>query len=317
MPVSNFGGLAPDLPVYGNLGLRTVFGMLLPPGARLAAYVRSTGLQDGDDTQIATNLVSTLNAGLARCRSGKNDVVMCLPGHAENFTDGTAMSNLVAGTRIIGIGQGSNMPILRATAAASQLVFNKADVTMAGMHLKLEGFNGITKAVAMTGADNVLYGNDIEVASGAALKSTIAIELATGADRSQIVGNVFRGTNTHNVTNGLLISNALDALKIAFNDMLFSATAANGCINVNAAATNLRINNNAIYNTMTASTAALNFAAAASDGVCWENYVGILTNGAAVSTGIVCGAGVLVKFLENYVTDEPQKSGILNPAAAT
>lgn len=315
MPVPGLGALAPDLPMVASasMGLKTAYGMLLNPGGRVAAYVRSTGAQDGDDAQLINNLYPTLNAGLNLCRAGKNDIVYVLPGHSENITDNTAISNLKDGTRIIGVGQGANMPVIRWTNTAAQMVFDNNDVVMAGLRLRMEGVNGVVKAMAWTGADCVLYGNEIEVASGAALKATIAIELATGATRAQLVGNWFRGTNTHNVTNGVLISNAIDALKIIGNQMLFSATAANGCINVNAAATNLQIGGNIIHNTMTASTASINFAAAASDGMCYDNYCGILANGVASATGIVVGGGCLVKFFQNFTSDEPGKSGVLSP----
>ena len=309
------GGMTPDLPLFAaGYGVRTLWGSHLPPGGQVAAFVRSTGPQTGDDPTLAGKLVLTLDAGLKAVRSGLGDTVYVLPGHSESVIDNTMLTNLVPGTKILGVGRGSNMPVFRWTATGGQWVFNKADVVIAGLRLRMEGANGITKALAWTGADCLLTGCDIEVASGAALKAAIAIELATGATRAEIVGNVFRGSNTHNVTNGLLISNAIDAIRIFGNEMVFSATAANGCCNVNAAATNLRIANNVFYNTMTASTAALNFAAAASDGMVWQNYVGILTDGVAATSGIVIGAGVLAKFFENYVSDEAQKSGKLNPA---
>jgi len=72
-----------DLPnIATGLGHRTKYGsVILSPGARVAAYVRSTGAQSDDDPMLNANLVTTLSAGLARCRSGFNDVVFVLPGH--------------------------------------------------------------------------------------------------------------------------------------------------------------------------------------------------------------------------------------------
>src|SRR3990167_8848841 len=101
----------PSLPTFAvGTGFNTKFGpIVLEPGARVAAYVRSTGAVSDEDPLIATNLVSTLGAGLARCRSGKNDVVFVLPGHSEAVTS-TTLDNLVAGPRVIGCGRGSNRP---------------------------------------------------------------------------------------------------------------------------------------------------------------------------------------------------------------
>lgn len=308
----------PRLPnIVAGYGVSTPFGVLLPPGGKVAAYLRSTGAQDGDDPAIGSNLVTTLANALARVRSGLGDTILVLPGHSESVVDATMLTNLLAGTKIIGVGRGSAMPVFRWTAAASAWVINKGDVIMTGLRLRMEGFNGVTKALQVSGADCAIANCDIEVASGAALKATIAIELVTGADRFEFVGNIVRGTGTHNVTNCLLITNPVDQVRIIDNEMVASATIANGLINVQGIATNLKILRNYLYNTMTASTAALNIANVAVDGIIADNYAGILANGAAVSTGIVLGAAALVKCFQNFACDEPIKSGILNPAAAT
>lgn len=308
----------PKLPmIAAGYGLATPFGILLPPGGMVAAYVRSTGFQTNDDAAIASNWVPTLAAALARVRAGLGDTIVVLPGHSESVIDATMMTNLLAGTKIIGVGRGSNMPVFRWTAAASQWVLNKNDVVISGLRLRMEGFNGVVKAIIQSGADCAIANCDIEVASGAALKATIGIELVTGADRFEFVYNVVRGTGTHNVTNFLLLTNPVDQVRITDNEMVASATIGNGLVNVQGIVTNLKMLRNIVYNTMTASTAAVNVANVAADGVIADNYLGILANGAAVSTGLVLGAAALVKCFQNFACDEPIKSGILNPAAAT
>lgn len=305
----------PRLPfVQSGYGIATPFGVLLPPGGRVAAYVRSTGIADYDDPTIAPNLVTTLAQGLARVRSGKGDTVFVLPGHAESVTDATMLTNLVAGTKIIGVGRGSNMPNFLWSATASQWALNKSDVIISGLRLRLDGANGVVKAILITAADCVLTNCDIEVASGAALKATIAIELGAGSDRTEIVGNIFRGTNTHNLTDGVKIVSAVDQVRITDNEMVFSATAANGLVHFTAAATNTKVLRNYMYNTMTSSSACLVYDAVAVDGIAAENYYAILLNGTAASTGVTFGAGSLIRSFQAFTSDEPQKSGALAPA---
>src|SRR6478735_310820 len=108
---------SPDLPqVSSGAGMKTPFGItLLPPGSRIAAYVRSTGAQAGDDPFTNANLVTTLAAGVARARAGLGDTVVVMPGHNESVTDATMLTGLVAGTRIVGFGRGGNMPVFRWT----------------------------------------------------------------------------------------------------------------------------------------------------------------------------------------------------------
>lgn len=310
-----------DVPFMQNgVGVKTPFGMtLLPPGSRVAAYVRSTGLQSGDDPFTAANLVTTLAAGLARVRSGLGDTVCVLPGHTESVADATMLTNLVPGTRIVGFGRGGNMPVFRWTATASQWVIDDADVVIQGLRLRLEGANGVVKAIVVTAADVGFYGNDVEVASGAALKATIALEVGTGGNRFEFCGNVVRGTATHNVTDGIKVVGVVDQIRINDNEMEFSATAANGLIDVTVAATNIKILRNYMYNTHTASTSCITLGNVAADGLIAENACSVVATGATTSgtTGINFGAAVLVRFFDNLVCNDPRTSGLLLPTVDT
>jgi hypothetical protein len=310
----------PDLPVVSaGAGMKTPFGItLLPPGSRIAAYVRSTGAQSGDDNFTTLNLVPTLAAGLARARAGLGDTVVVMPGHSESVVDATMLNNLVAGTRIVGFGRGSNMPTFRWTATASQWILNDADVTIQGLRLRLEGANGVVKAIVTTAADIGIYGCDIEVASGASNKATIALEVGAASHRFELIGNVFRGTATHNATNGVLLAGVSDQVRITDNEMVFSATAANGLINVTAAVTSLKVLRNVLSNTMTSSTSCITVAAAtAASGVFADNYCAILADGTANATGILFpgSPSATIKCFQNFCSDEPRESGVLSPAA--
>lgn len=305
--------------VAQGYGFVTPFGITLPPGGRVAAFLRSTGAQDYDDPSLARNLVTTLASALLKVRAGLGDTIVVLPGHSESVADNTMLDNLRAGTRIVGCGRGANMPVFRWTATGSQWILNDADVMISGLRLRMEGANGVVKAIAWSGADCALSGCDIEVASGAALKATIAIDIAAGGTRAEIFGNTFRGSDTHNVTDGVLVSGAADQVKICDNVMVASATAGNGLIRVSGAATNILIARNIITNTHTASTACIAIADVASSGMVADNRGSNLNNGTANAQGVVfAGVGTTtVKAAQNYFSDEPGKSGVLTPAVAT
>lgn len=316
---ANLVGSGLDFPsVLGGYGLRTPFGITLPPGGQVAAFVRSSGAQSQDDPIIAGKLVPTLAAALAYCRAGMGDTVIVLPGHSESVIDATMLTNLVAGTNIIGVGRGSNQPVFRFTTTTAQWVLNKADVMVTGIFFRTEGANGVVLPFSISGADNVFVGNRVQVASGAALKATTVMSLVTGADRARILGNTFYGTATHNVTDGIKIVNALDLVQIEGNRMLFSATAANGLIHVAGAATNLQIINNMMRNSMTNATACVAFDNVASDGICADCYAGQIVSGTSTAEGIVfAGTNCLVSSFQNFSVDEATKSGLLTPVAGT
>lgn len=314
MALSVYGGDLMPLVSLGY-GVRTPFGVFLPPGGKVAAYVRSGGVLDGDDQAIREGHVFTIQAALDKVRAGLGDTIVCLPGHSESTSSATYLSALRAGTRIIGLGRGSNMPTLRLTATAAQLAIAVNDVQVSGLKLRLEGANGVVKAVNITGADCVISDCDIEVASGAALKATIAIEVGAGAHRTRICRNVFRGTATHNVTDGVLVAAAVTDVAICDNEMMFSATAANGLVRVTAAALSLKILRNVMANTHTSSSACVAIGAVAATGIAAYNLFSILADGTANATGITFGAGSLMRAFQNFCGDEANESGVLSPAA--
>lgn len=311
--------VADNIPLQGaGYGIRTHFGIILPPGSRVAAYVRSTGLQDGDDAAIVDKLVTTLASGLARCRSGLGDTVVCLPGHSESVADNTMLASLVPGTRIIGVPLGSSTPTFRWTATGSQWVMDDANVMVAGLRLRLEGANGVVKAINVTGTDNAFVDCEMEVASGASNKATIAVEVGTGANKFLMAGCRLFGTATHNVTDGVKVVAAVSDWCIRDCRMIFSATAGNGNIHVTAAALNGQIINNELYNTHTNSTACVALDDVASDGICSYNSVAttVGTGTAPASAGIVlAGTNTLWRFFQNMSTPTKNTSGILCPVA--
>lgn len=224
-----------DLPFsFANAGSRTEFGYTLPPGGRVAAYVRSTGVQSQDDEQTRRLLVTTLNSGLARCRSAKGDVVVVLPGHSESISSADAMSSLVAGTRIIGTGAGTLRPTFTWTAAGATFLFDVANVSLSGCILKMADAanGGVTVAAPITvsaagcsitncqiffgddandivtigitttaAADDFLFaGNDCFGATAAECTTFMRL---VGADRAKLISNRIVGA-TSNAAIGLI-----------------------------------------------------------------------------------------------------------------
>jgi hypothetical protein len=306
--------------VAAGAGMKTPFGLaLLPPGSRIAAYVRSTGVQIGDDPFLNSNLVSTLAAGVARARAGLGDTVVVLPGHTESVTDATMLSGLVAGTRIMGFGRGSNMPVFRWTATAAQWALSVADVTIQGLRLRLEGANGVVKAINVTGADCGIYGCDIEVSSGAANLATIALEVGVGATRFELVGNLLRGVAAGVATDGVKVVSTNQGIRIEDNEMAFATTTTNGLVHFTTAALDTRVARNLMLNSTAVSVACIVYDNVAVTGVCADNRIAVLSTGAHTAnvTGITTGASTLVRFFENYSSNDLRTSGLLVPAADT
>jgi len=303
--------------IYTNNAIRTQYGITLPPGARVAAYVRSTGVQSGDDAFLAQNLCTTLAQGLARARANAGDYVVCLPGHVESVTDGTTFSAaLVAGTKIVGVGDGANTPTFTWNATAAQWAVSVADVQIFGLRCLFDGITGVVAAIAVTGADFGFIGNDVEV-STTSKAPTAGITLAVGAARTQIIGNRFRGIVPASIATDLIvISGAAPDVSIEDNEFICPVTIANGHIRVAAAALGLKILRNNMYNTTANSTACVSFGAFAADGIVADNRFAIGTTGAAAA-GVLVGATALVRLFQNYCSGTARATGILTGTAAT
>lgn len=314
-------GTALALPQQINTdqAIQTQYGIILPPGAQVAAYVRSTGVQSQDTAFTATNLVATLAAGLARVRSGLGDYVVCLPGHAENIADATTISSAIqAGTRIIGVGSGTLKPTFTFTTTAASIAVSVNNVTIAGCLFLLDGINAVVNAFNITGSDFQFFGNEVEV-STAAKAAAICMTLGTGANRASISSNIWRGLIASPVTNGLLVSGALSDVRIEDNEFWFPSGTANGNVNVTGVCTGLKIYRNFIGNSTAASVTAINFANVAIEGQMVENRLYCKNTGAIVSgTNVITfGAAVLMSFADNLVSNDPRTSGLLMPTVDT
>lgn len=303
--------------VVANGALLTPFGLILPPGAKIAAFVRSTGAYQPEDEFLDTNLVSTLAAGLARARAGYGDYVICLPGHAENVADATTISNaLVAGVRVVGIGQGANKPTFTWTTTTSKILVNVADVMITGCKFLLDGIDAVVKAFDVTAADFAFINNEVEV-STTAKACALCLNLGTGAHRADISYNVFRGLTASPVTDGILVAGAITDARITKNEMHFAGTTTNGNIRVSGVALGLKILDNVLNNTVAVSVACIVYANVAATGTCKGNVCTVLSTG-AVSAGVtgitVGGTANLTGYFNNYTVNDPNKSGLLTPA---
>ncbi len=167
-------------------GLDQVYG-------NVVAYVRSTGVQTGDPEEIAGPLYTSLNDALALCRSGFGDTVAVLPDHDEDITSADQMDNLVAGTRIIGIGHGTLKPKLTWTAAASTFLFDVANVRLENFQLQMaeSTTGGVTVAAPITvsAAGCAITDCDIYFGEDANDNVTIGITTTTAADNFSFLRN--------------------------------------------------------------------------------------------------------------------------------
>lgn len=297
-------------------------GIYVSPGSRVILLCNSTS-RTGDDPNYTSRIYGgtqgTLASALSLCRANMGDTILVLPGHSENVSS-TALANLVAGTRVIGVTTGfpnqSTAPTFTWNAAASTWAISVANCEFSGLRLLMDGANGVTAPINITAAGTRLIGNYMRWSSGAANLATTAITVGSGATDTIIANNQISGVAAGAVTDGIKLLGATtpDRTMIARNTII-AAGPTTSLVNVSVAAIDLLIEGNLMYNMTAASTACVAFAAAASNGILANNMFAVLNNGTAASQGVTFGAGCLVKAFQNFCSDEPQKSGVLAPAA--
>lgn len=207
--------------------------------------------------------LSTLNAGLAKCVSGRGDIVYVLPGHAEDVPVANSWSSLVAGTKIIGLGDiGADAPTFTWSATGSTVLANVANVRLQNLRLLMAG--SLTSTTALTVTTGItgtaagwrVIGCDINVAVDADQLNTTAITLAVGCKGWTFANNEIWGGTAGTVTGVIVTAGAVDRLKIVGNDIRACATAQLLDLS-NAAITDNLILNNQMQNKLDTTTAVI------------------------------------------------------------
>jgi hypothetical protein len=313
-------GVQNALPLVGNssVGIRTQYATLLPPGSKVAAYVGAIQDDSLDAYSASTLLVATLDAGLARCRAGKGDVVVVLPGHTESFATADACPSLVSGTQIIGVAPfGSGlMPTFTFTGTAATFLLDQANCVMSGLKFAV-GIDAVVNFVNVTGAGCYIAGNYFQCGTAAALDMNTALTIGTGASDCVVEGNQFITTSTGvNVASILVSGTAVDGFKIS-NNFIHTNSPTNGAVNVTGTATGFQISGNVIHNVSGTVPVGIRHSDTALVGAIYDNKIFFTTDVATLTTAITA-AGVAtanVRMINNFAADEDSLSGILVPTA--
>lgn len=316
--------------ITNHPGMLSAFGASFNPtdfvgtGGNIFWVGNRSGLPVGDGTSPNYPL-STVNAALGKCLANRGDIVYILPGHAENISAADAWSNLVAGTKIIGLGNawGGDAPTFTWTAAAGTILADVANVRVQGCRFLMAGALGSTTAltvtvgIPVTAAGFNFIGNYVNNGVDTDQLTTNAITLSAAADRCNIEGNHIEAYATAVITTAISTTAAgADDLRIANNTISAEvATAATGVlidIDAGAILRNYIVGNRLIN--QTASSKYVIDGHASSTGVIDGNLFLVGDSGTAPATIGLAGCDAMRTGL-NYCSTVAMASAILCPAA--
>lgn len=295
---------------------------VLPTGGQVAAYVRSTGPQSGDDPALVNNLVSTLNAGLARCRSGRGDYVIVLPGHTENISAADQMSSLVAGTRIIGYGQGTARPTFTWTAAGSTFLFDVANVSIENCRLFLAGPHSASTAltvaapITVSAAGCAIRGCQIFFGFDADQIVTVGITTTAAADDFVFENNQCIGEVAAEITAAGTFLRLVGADRAIIRGNYIAgalATDTDGLIEtLTTLSSNIVVEDNFIYANGAGNTCAIDFGAdLVNTGSIQRNLLVVDADGTAGSVVLTQHANSNLALLDNFLVNNNGERGLV------
>jgi hypothetical protein len=312
---------------YDAISLPT--GTWIKPGGRVAAYVRSTGLQEGDDLfAMSGNLVATINAGLARCRPGQNDIVYVLPGHVESITGADGWSSLVAGTQIISAGvpgASTNPTVTFSTSTAAQILVDVANVTISGLTFNMAALDNVVNPILVTAAGFSFCGNHVQFQSAAASAQPVdGIILGAGASNCRINGNKFLSDDAGEANAGSVILIGVSAalglvdVEVSGNYITGAITeaATDALIMVATTGSAIRIKDNDLFVLGTTGDCAVRAANVVASGVIARNKIRLTEDVAANNNGVIVGGGAWLLY-ENAVAGTNASAIVPTPAVDT
>ena len=177
LKIYNFGG-------YGATGL--LLEALTTTGN--VFYVDNSNKQAfngyGDVGRSPSKPLQSVDWAIGRCTANNGDIIIVMPGHAENVSSASAITCDIAGVKIIGVGEGAARPTFtwNSTDNSATWAISAASVGIYNI-LGVCGDDGLTKAFYVTGADCTI---DITWRDPAGVEAARCVLGGTGADRIKV-----------------------------------------------------------------------------------------------------------------------------------
>jgi hypothetical protein len=123
---------------------------------------------------------ATLDYAIGKCTADKGDVIIVMPGHAENIASAGGITCDVAGVTVVGLGNGGKRPRFSFTAADATFVISADDITFGNIQWEAK-YADVATGLDVSAVDSITFNNCWFTESATNLNYVIVIDLATGA----------------------------------------------------------------------------------------------------------------------------------------
>lgn len=310
MTTTNFpNGIASfGMPVLGS-------GFGIPPTTGSVFFVHSGTGANGNPGDDPSAPLATIDYAIGKCTANKADLIIVMPGHAETLSGAGAIAADVAGISIIGLGNGTNRPVLTLHTAATTIAVSAANITFSNLVVATD-VDAVVKIFNVTAANCTINAVDFKDTANCAPLSFVTTSAA--ADGLVVQNCVWVQTLAYaTATQEWLKIVGADGFvcrnNIAFISGFPTGNPANGFIvGATTASLGVTITDNVITcNSGGTGDVAISLLAT-STGFVARNVVGSAKTAIAGSVALASAFGA-----ENYAVNTANKSGILDPVADT
>jgi len=257
---------------------------------------------DGD-----VRFFSTIDAAVGACTANAGDVIYVMPGHTETIDAASALDVDVAGVQIIGLGQGSDRPVLDFTATAGTVDMAAANTRLSNLILRAN-VSAVVVGVNVDAAGVKIDHCRFEYnATGDDFITMIDID---GVDDVEVSDCELIAEDTAGCSEGIRLDDT-DNTKILRN-IIYGDFTDSAIVGEGAAGTNLVIADNIIYNSDTTAGNVIDLNVAFT-GIIAGNRCGTLF-ATAPETAFDPGSCLCI---ENYVCNAVDESGTLVPVTVS
>lgn len=138
------------------------------------------GGADGNDGTFLRPL-ATLDRALALCKAHRGDIIMLMPGHAENVASAAAIDVDIAGVAVVGLGAGTKRPKFSFTAAAGTFAITAGNCSFYNIEWQAN-FADVAIGLDVSGVDGLSFDSCYFTEAGTNLNYVHVVDLATGCD---------------------------------------------------------------------------------------------------------------------------------------
>lgn len=287
-----------------------IFDRSLVPGN---LFIVDSGASGGGTTagfgRTAEAAFTTLDSAIGNCTTNNGDVILILPGHAENITVADSIDLDVAGITIIGLGRGSATPTFSSTAAAGSITIDAANIAVQNIKLVSNFTNGTTAGLTLTANANFCKLSEITMRDTSATKEhLIHISVAAAVEGLHIDNCSLIGA-AGSMTNSILFAGATTDTRIE-NTYIFVDSSDDVIDHLAAAAVDLHVFNCVVVNADADAAGYCLRAHASSTGIATRNLFAYNKVDAEISSGAA------MWWIENYASNTIAESGLLDPTTA-